>query len=182
MELGTPKIQNFLRLCSILLLILAACLVGFDSQTKSIVYLEKKVSYKVLQAFPTLVYVDAVAAAYNLLQLISRISFLSEYKGSFKSSYRYVYWCCYLVDQIAVYITFAASSAALEQSVLVLTGAEALYWMKWCNKFTRFCFQIGGALFCNYAACALMAFISSISAFNLFRLYSPKHFLVLKTT
>ncbi|KAJ9141415.1 hypothetical protein P3X46_031954 [Hevea brasiliensis] len=181
MDLGSPKIEAVLRLCAILLLVLVACLVGLDSQTKSLVYLEKTVTYKDLKALQALVYVNSVAACYNLIQLISRGSFLARYKGSFKSSYRYVDWGCYLLDQTAVYITFAATSAALEHSVLVVTGAEAMQWMKWCNKFTRFCDQIGGALICSYIACAFMGFISSISALNLFRLYSPKHFLLLKT-
>ncbi|XP_057995014.1 CASP-like protein 2C1 [Hevea brasiliensis] len=176
----SSKIEAFPRLCAILFLVLAACLVGLDSQTKSIAYLGKKFTSKDL-ALLALVYVDSVAAAYNLIQLISRSSFLARYKGSFKSSYRYMDWCCYLLDQIAVYITFAATSTVQEHSVLAATGAEAMQWMKWCNKFTRYCHQIGGALICSYIAYAFMGFISSIAALNLCRLCSPKQFLLLKT-
>ncbi|KDP36414.1 hypothetical protein JCGZ_08683 [Jatropha curcas] len=178
MKLWAPKLEAFLRFSSIFLLLMTSLLIGLDSETKSVVYMEKKVTCKDLKALLVLVYVDAVAAAYNLLQL-SRC-----FKASYKSeaSYRSVAWSCFLLDQIVVYITFAATAAAIEHSVLVVVGANAFQWMKWCNRFTRFCFQIGGSLFCSVTACALMVFISSISAFNLFRLYSPNQFLLLKST
>jgi len=94
----------------------------------------------------------------------------------------HVYYCSLSTKQLAAYTTFAAHSAALQHSVLGITGAKVFQWMKWCNRFTRFCFQIGGALTCGYIASVLMVMISFISAFNLFRLYSPKHFLRLKGT
>jgi uncharacterized protein (TIGR01569 family) len=88
----------------------------------------------------------------------------------------------YKLKQVAAYITFAANLAALEGSVLAVTGAKEFQWMKICNRFTRFCNQIGGALICGFVASLLMAVISSISAFILFRLYSPKRFLLFKGT
>ncbi|OMO53155.1 hypothetical protein COLO4_36827 [Corchorus olitorius] len=44
------KIEAFLRICAILALVLTACLLGFDSQTKVIFYIEKKASFKDLRA------------------------------------------------------------------------------------------------------------------------------------
>jgi len=82
--------------------------------------------------------------------------------------------------QIAVYITFAANTAALEASMIAVSGAEAFQWLKLCDRFRRFCVQIGGALLCGYAASFLMALISSVSAYNLFRFYSPNWFLRFK--
>ncbi|CAL5385363.1 unnamed protein product [Camellia sinensis] len=52
--------------------------------------------------------------------------------------------------------------------------------MKLCDKYTRFCIQIGGALLCGYAASLSLALISILSGFSLFRLYSPKRFFLLK--
>ncbi|KAF9662646.1 hypothetical protein SADUNF_Sadunf18G0075900 [Salix dunnii] len=182
MALEIAKVEAILRGFAILLLVSTACLVGLDSQTKFVILYEKEVTYKDLRALLVLVYVDAVAAAYNLLQLISRCFSSAWSKGNLKGSNRYLSWACCLLDQLAAYITFAVQSAALEHSVLVITGAEVFQWMKWCNRFTRFCFQIGGALTCGYTASVLMAMISFISAFNLFRLYSPKYFLRLKGT
>ncbi|KAH8482007.1 hypothetical protein Peur_068403 [Populus x canadensis] len=181
MALEIAKIEAILRGIAILLLVSTACLVGLDSQTKFVIVYEKEVTYKDLHALVVLVYVDAVAAAYNLLQLC-RCSVSALSQGNFKGSYRYLSWACFVLDQLAAYTTFAAHSAALQHSVLVITGAKVFQWMKWCNRFTRFCFQIGGALTCGYIASVLMVMISFISAFNLFRLYSPKHFLRLKGT
>ena len=82
--------------------------------------------------------------------------------------------------QIAVYVTFATNSAALQGSLMAVTGQDDFQWMKLCNKFTRFCVQVGGALVCCYLACIVMILLSSLSAFNLFRLYSPKRFMLLK--
>lgn len=82
--------------------------------------------------------------------------------------------------QAAVYTVFAAQSAAVEASAIALAGVRSLQWMKLCNRFTRFCIQIGGALLCGYAAVLVLVVVSSLSAFQLFRLYSPKKFLQLK--
>lgn len=86
-----------------------------------------------------------------------------------------------ICKQIAVYLTFAANTASFEAALLALTGSEALQWMKVCNKFTRFCVQMGGALLCGYVASILMALISTTSAYRVFRMYSPKWFLRLKS-
>lgn len=78
--------------------------------------------------------------------------------------------------------TWYLQQTRLPASALAITGAESLQWMKWCNKFTSFCIQVGGALLCGYAATFFMAIVSSLSAFSVLRLYSPKHFLALKGT
>ncbi|XP_021277494.1 CASP-like protein XL3 [Herrania umbratica] len=181
MEFSIQKAEAFLRLCAILLLVLTACLVGFDSQTKVIFYVEKKASFKDLRALIGLVYITSLAAAYNLVQL-SCYSFSTRCKGSSLQSYKYLAWLRYVLDQAAVYVVFAGNFAAFEHSLLVVTGEENFQWMKWCNKYTRFCFQIGGSLLCGFVASLIMVFIASISAFNLFRLFSPKKFLLLKAT
>ncbi|XP_022731704.1 CASP-like protein XL3 [Durio zibethinus] len=179
MELGIQKIEAILRLCAVLILVLTVCLVAFDSQTKVIFYIEKKASFKNLRALVGLVYITSLAAAYNLLQL-SCYSFSACCKGISVQSYTYLAWLRYVLDQAAVYVVFAGNLAAFEHALLVVTGEENFQWLKWCNKYTRFCFQIGGSLLCGCVASLIMFFIASISAFNLFRLYSPKKFLLLK--
>lgn len=79
-----------------------------------------------------------------------------------------------------MYLTFATNTSAFEACLFALTGSEAFQWMKVCNKFTRFCYQIGGAILCCYIASILMAMISTISAYKVLRMYSPKRFLRLK--
>ncbi|XP_044463515.1 CASP-like protein 2C1 [Mangifera indica] len=175
------KTEAFLRLCSILIFVLAGCLVRFDTQTKFIIFSKRKITFKDLNALQALVYAAFGAAGYNLLQLSRCTFFIICFHGNLsKSSYRYLAWICYLLDQLVVYLTFATNSTAIEQSMLVVTGMKEYQWAKWCYKYTRFCFQIGGAIFCSYVACCLMAFTTFLSAFNLFRLYSPNKFLCLK--
>ncbi|XP_065850440.1 CASP-like protein 2C1 [Euphorbia lathyris] len=178
--IGLPKIEAFLRIFAILMLVMSACLLGFDSQTKTIAYLQKRVTYKDLKSLFVLMNIACVAAVYNILQLSKYYILNRWYKGNLKGSNRYLAWFCFFFDQIAVYVTYAATTAAVGESLIAVTGVEIFQWMEWCNKFTRFCFQIGGVVFCCFLAFLLMASISFISAFNLFRLYSPKHFLHFK--
>ncbi|KAG6411793.1 hypothetical protein SASPL_129877 [Salvia splendens] len=133
-----------------------------------------------------LVWIDVAAAVYNLLQLIT------SYKVQRFATNIYVSWGIFLLDQkdggvfnecnmqAAAYTVFGATAAAVQGSTIAITGEKSFQWMKLCNRFTRFCFQIGGALICGYAAALLMAITASISAYSLFRFYSPKRFLVLK--
>ncbi|XP_044472533.1 CASP-like protein 2C1 [Mangifera indica] len=177
------KTEAFLRLSAALVFVLAACLVRLDTQTKFIFFTERKITFKDLNGLQALVYAAFVAAGYNVLQLSRCIFFVSCFHGNLsKRSYRYLAWVGYLLDQVVLYLTFATNSAAVEQSMLVVTGMKEFQWAKWCNKYTRFCFQTGGAICCCFLACCLMAFTTFVSGFNLFRLYSPKKFLRLKNT
>ncbi|KAK7265282.1 hypothetical protein RJT34_32900 [Clitoria ternatea] len=179
MNLEMARGEICLRVSAILVLIITACLVAFDTQTKVVLLsYEKKATYKDMKALKILVYVTSAAAGYNMLQLC-KISACS--RGNFKVSYIGMAWICFLLDQMAAYLTFGANTAALTASMLAVTGAEAFEWMKVCDKFTRFCDQIGGAVLCGYAAFILMALISTFSAHKVFRMYSPKWFLRLKT-
>ncbi|RXH78833.1 hypothetical protein DVH24_002351 [Malus domestica] len=181
MKYGMAETEAFLRLSAVLILVLTACLVGFDTQTKYVIFFYRKATFRDFNALLLLVYVVSVAAGYNLFQ-VGKSSLSACFKPNLKVRTNiYLAWICFLLDQMAVYVTFGANSATFQASLLAVTGQEDFQWIKLCSKYTRFCFQIGGALTCGYAACIAMAFISSISAYNLFRLYSPKQFLQLKT-
>ncbi|XP_054807373.1 CASP-like protein 2C1 [Prosopis cineraria] len=170
-----------LRLSAILVLVLTACLVAFDSQTKVILYITKKATYNDLEALKILVYVTSAAAVYNLLQICKH--FVSGYSGGKYNGYLlYLAWLCFLLDQVGVYLTFGTNTAAAEAAAIALDGAKAMMWMKVCDKYRRFCVQIGVALLCGYVACIVMTVISCVSAYNLFRLYSSSSFLRLKAT
>lgn len=182
MDFLIQKIEAFLRLCATLVLALTAFLLGLNTQSKVIFYIRRRITFRDLNALEGLLYVVSLAAAYHLLQLSRCIFSTYCLKGNLNKANKYLawFWISYLLDQIVVYMVFAANSAALEHAVLVLTGEKDFQWMKWCDRFTRFCFQVGGALLCGYIASVLTAFITFISAFNLFRLYSPQKFLHLK--
>ncbi|KAK9931798.1 hypothetical protein M0R45_019062 [Rubus argutus] len=177
------KTEAFLRLSSVLLLVLTALLIGLDHQTKFVFFAYRKASYDNVHALVVLVYVDAVVAGYNLLRLFGQCSSTPAawVKANPNGSNINLAWLSLLLDQMAVYVAFGANSAAFQASVLGITGIPDFQWMKLCNKYTKFCIQMGGALMCGYVACLLLISISFITAFNLFRQYSPKRFLLLKS-
>uniref|UniRef100_A0A7N0SWW8 CASP-like protein n=1 Tax=Kalanchoe fedtschenkoi TaxID=63787 RepID=A0A7N0SWW8_KALFE len=167
--MDVKRMQLVLRAVAVLVLVLTACLVGLDSQTKLVFgILEKKATFRDLDALFVLVHVVSVAAGYNLVQLGQEIATRnrSEGRSSSSSFYLYLNWVCFFFDQVAVYLVFAANCAALEASMLAVTGAERLQWMKLCDTFTRFCFQMGGGLVCGFIACFVMAAISSYVSFK----------------
>ncbi|OWM84343.1 hypothetical protein CDL15_Pgr027113 [Punica granatum] len=181
MAASLGKVEALLRACAVLMLVLTACLVGMDTQTKAIVFTyKKKVTYKYLNALTAMVYIDVAAAAYSLLQLSRCTISVWSHKNLITYDQKNLAWGFFLLDQVVVYAVFAVNSAAAQAALLAVTGSKGLQWMKWCNRFTRFCIQIGGSLFCGYVTCFLLATVSFNSAFNLFRLYSPTQFMQLK--
>ncbi|XP_059287153.1 CASP-like protein 2C1 isoform X2 [Lycium ferocissimum] len=144
--------EFFLRLFATVFLVLTAVLVGFDTQTKVLFYVHRKATFK----------------------------YLNVLRGDAKQSSYKNCWLFFFLDQVVVYTVFAANTAAIQASAVALFGVKSLQWMKLCNKFPKFCIQIASALIVGYVAVLLLAVVSSISAYQLFRLYSPKHFLKLK--
>ncbi|KAK4775258.1 hypothetical protein SAY86_010193 [Trapa natans] len=180
MGASITKVEALFRACVVVLLVLTACLVGTNAQTKVIAYITKKATYRDLTALESLVYIDVAVAAYSLLQL-SRCTISAWFcKTIISYEQKNLAWVCFLLDQAVAYVVFAANTAALQAAMLAITGSKALQWMKLCNRYKRFCFQIGGSLFCGYVACFLLVVISCTSAFNVFRLYSPTKFMQLK--
>ncbi|XP_024022181.1 CASP-like protein 2C1 [Morus notabilis] len=182
MEFGTYKTHVLLRILAVFLLVFVACLLGFDAQTKDLLLVRKKATFRDLNCLYVWVYVCSFAAGYNLLRLCNIMFFSTWFEGNLNGSNIRLAWIGFLLDQIAVYVTFATNSAAVQGSSMAVTGQNDFQWMKLCDKFTRFCVQVGVALLFGYLACIVMALVSCFSAFNLFRLYSPKRFLLLKGT
>ncbi|XXG51630.1 hypothetical protein AAC387_Pa03g0157 [Persea americana] len=168
MKGGTLKAECFLRLFSVLLAILAACLVGLDTQTKLVFFtIERKATNKDLPALSVMVIVEAVAAGYQFIQLCK-----SCIKANQSGFHKSLAWLDFFLDQMVAYVTFGAIAAAAQASCFAVTGAEHFEWMKLCNIYTRFCEQIGGGLACGLLGSLLMAAVSSISAFHLFRAHT----------
>lgn len=183
MGFGGVRTEGILRFCAIIGLVLTVLLLGLDKETTQIFHIDKKASFKSLRVLVVIVYVDSMAAGYNILQLCkcwisAHPKGISKFGGDFDI---YLFWLSFFLDQAAAYITFAANTAGMQAAFLAVTGAHDFQWMKLCNRFHRFCYQVGGAFLCGYAAFFTLLAISFISAFNLFKHYSPNHFLRLKS-
>ncbi|KAG6586191.1 CASP-like protein 2C1 [Cucurbita argyrosperma subsp. argyrosperma] len=177
------RTEGILRSFAIIGLVLTVLLLGFDKQTTQIFHIDKKASFRSLHAFVVIMYVDSLAAAYNILQ-ICKCWISAQPKGTSKlgsGSHICLFWASFLLDQAVAYLVFAANTAGMEAALLAVTGAHDFQWMKLCNRFERFCYQVGGAFLCGYGAFFAMCAICVISSFNLFRHYSPNLFFRLKS-
>ncbi|KZV29577.1 hypothetical protein F511_00855 [Dorcoceras hygrometricum] len=182
MDITVSRKEILFRTCATVFLVLTLCLVGFDHQTKLLFnVITKKATFRDLNVLFVLVWIDTAAAVSNVMQLLLRGYFMCGSKRDLsRTSYLYLAWGFYILDQGMVYMVFAATSSAVQGSMFAVTGEKRFAWIKVCDKFTMFCVQIGAALACGYLATLFMAITSSMSAFDLFRLYSPKQFLLLK--
>ncbi|CAN0912434.1 CASP-like protein 2C1 [Linum grandiflorum] len=69
-EATVVVVECGLRVGAVITLAVAASLVGFDSETEFVLFIDKRVTYKDLNSLTALVYVDIVAAAYNFTLLV----------------------------------------------------------------------------------------------------------------
>lgn len=74
-------------------------------------------------------------------------------------------------EQAMAYMSVAAIAASAESGLIGIRGEEKLQWMKVCNMFGKFCNRAAGGTASALLASIAMVFVSSISAFSLFRLY-----------
>ncbi|CAI9768798.1 unnamed protein product [Fraxinus pennsylvanica] len=91
--------EAFLRVLAIVFLVLTACLVGFDTQTKLLFYtISRKATFRDLNALFVLVWIDSAAAIYNLLHIF-RGYVLPGSKEDLTSNYKYLAWGLLILDQ-----------------------------------------------------------------------------------
>ncbi|KAK9677369.1 hypothetical protein RND81_11G139100 [Saponaria officinalis] len=126
------------------------------------------------------VYVHFISAGYSLIQFVRCLAFTNHKEDQLTSSHRFQMWTYFSIDQVIVYMVFATNCAISEMAFLALSGSQVFQWLKLCSKFTRFCVLIGGAILFGFIAFLLLALISAISTFNLFRWYSPNLFCLKK--
>ncbi|GAB2219143.1 hypothetical protein Droror1_Dr00006773 [Drosera rotundifolia] len=183
METTKQKAQVLLRLSAAILLILAACLTHTNAQTKVLfdIY-EKRATSKDLPVLIIGEYVFFAAASYNLLQVMRLFSLSAQQitVPKFALSYSVLPWLFFILDQAVVYMLYAINFAEVGVAIPALFGVDSLQWLKMCSYYTRFCYQAAGHVLCSFTAAFLLIFVAAISASNVLRFYSPKHFLSLK--
>ncbi|KAL6332718.1 hypothetical protein AAG906_010058 [Vitis piasezkii] len=148
--------------------ILAAVLVGTDTQVKVIFTIQKKAKFTDMKALVFLVIANGIAAAYSLVQGLRCV--VSMVRGSVLFS-KPLAWAIFSGDQVIAYLTLAAVAAAAQSSVFGEFGQPELQWMKICNMYGKFCNQVGEGIVSAVGVSLSMVILSGISAFSLFRLY-----------
>ncbi|KAL2473538.1 CASP-like protein 2B2 [Forsythia ovata] len=150
------------------LAILAAVLIGTDTQVRVIFAFQKKAKFTDMKALVFLVIANGLAAAYSVVQVLRCV--LSMIRGSVLFN-KPLAWVIFSGDQIMAYLTLAAVAAAAQSSVFSKIGQTELQWMKVCTLYGKFCNQVGEGIASALVVSLGMVLLSAISAFSLFRLY-----------
>lgn len=148
--------------------VLAAVLIGSDTQTKEIFSIKKTAKFTDMKALVFLVVASGLAAAYSLLQVLRCV--VSMVRGSVLFN-KPLAWVIFSGDQLMAYLMLAAVAAAAQSSVFAKFGEPELQWMKICTMYGKFCNQVGEGVASAVFASISMVLLSGISGFSLFRLY-----------
>ncbi|KAG4956341.1 hypothetical protein JHK85_042721 [Glycine max] len=165
------KITELVLRCVILGLgVLAAVLVGTDSEVKEFFSFQKEAKFTDMKSLVFLVVANGLAAGYSLIQGLRCI--LSMIRGRVLFS-KPLAWAIFSGDQ--VYFIYIKNTAYLlffwQSGMIARVGQPELQWMKICNMYGKFCNQVGEGIASAFVASLSMVVMSCISAFSLFRLY-----------
>ncbi|GAB2252659.1 hypothetical protein Droror1_Dr00005506 [Drosera rotundifolia] len=157
-----------LRILICVLGVLAAALVGSDSQVRVFFSIEKKAKFTDMKSMVFLVAANGIAATYSLIQVLRCV--VGMIRGSVLFS-KSLAWIIFSGDQAVAYLSLSALAAALQSSIYGKQGQEEFQWIKICNMYGKFCNQAGEGVASAVVVTLSMAIVSSISAYSLFRLY-----------
>ncbi|CAL5409371.1 unnamed protein product [Camellia sinensis] len=163
------RVAELVLRCAICVLgILAAVLIGSDTQVKQIFSIQKKAKFTDMKALVFVVVANGLAAGYSLVQGLRCV--VSIVRGTVLFN-KPLAWAIFSADQLMAYMMAAAVATALQSSVFAKFGDTELQWMKICNLYGKFCNQVGEGIATALIASLGMVVLSAISAFSLFRLY-----------
>ncbi|KAK1424509.1 hypothetical protein QVD17_19839 [Tagetes erecta] len=162
------RAELMLRLVICVLALVSVFLVATDSQVQEIFTIQKKAKFTDMKALVFLVVVNAVAAAYSLMQVLR--CGLSVITGSVILS-KPLAWFILSGDQFIAYMMLAALGAALQSGIFAKFSEPELQWMKVCDMYGKFCNRSGEGIACSVIAWLIMVIVTGISSFSLFRLY-----------
>ncbi|XP_059624810.1 CASP-like protein 2B1 [Cornus florida] len=148
--------------------VVAAVLVGSDTQVKEIFTIQKKAKFTDMKALVFLVIANGLAAAYSLVQGLRCV--VSMVRGSVLFN-KPLAWAIFSGDQLMAYMTLAAVATAAQSAVFAKFGETELQWMKICDMYGKFCNQVGEGIASALMVSLSTVILSGISAFSLFRLY-----------
>ncbi|KAL6992910.1 hypothetical protein U1Q18_011028 [Sarracenia purpurea var. burkii] len=148
--------------------VLAAILIGSDSQVKEILTVKNKAKFTEMKALVFLVIANGLAAAYSMVQGMRCVVSMVRGKVLFNKP---LAWAIFSGDQLMAYMTVASAAAAIQSAVVAEFGESEMGWMKLCDIYGKFCNQIGEGIAVTLIASLSMVALSGLSAFSLFRLY-----------
>ncbi|KNA20609.1 hypothetical protein SOVF_050790 [Spinacia oleracea] len=160
--------EMVLRVLILGLGVVAAALIGFDSEVKVIFSITKKATFTDMKSLVFLVVANGIVAAYSMLQLVRCI--LGMIRGSVLFS-KPLAWLIFSGDQVMAYLILAAVATTAESSVIGKFGQTELQWMKTCGFYEKFCNQIAQGIASSVVVSLCTVILSCISAYSLFRLY-----------
>ncbi|KAI7757572.1 hypothetical protein M8C21_016463 [Ambrosia artemisiifolia] len=160
--------ELILRSVVCVLALVSAILIATDSQVQEIFTIQKKAKFTDMKALVFLVVVNAIAAAYSLVQVLR--CGLSVVTGSVVLS-KPLAWLILSGDQLMAYVMLAAFGAALQSAIFAKFAEPELQWMKVCNMYGKFCIRSGEGIASSGIAWLTMVIVTGISSFSLFRLY-----------
>ncbi|CDP04507.1 unnamed protein product [Coffea canephora] len=150
------------------LAVLAAVLIGTDTQVKEIFTIKKEAKFTEMKALVFLVITTGIAAAYSFVQVLRCITSMIRGNVLFNKP---LAWAIFSGDQLMAYLSLAAVAAAAQSAVFAKLGQTELQWMKICNMYGKYCNQVGEGIASALMVSLSMVVLSGISAFSLFRLY-----------
>ncbi|XP_027089322.2 CASP-like protein 2B1 [Coffea eugenioides] len=150
------------------LAVLAAVLIGTDTQVKEIFTIKKEAKFTEMKALVFLVIATGIAAAYSFVQVLRCITSMIRGNVLFNKP---LAWAIFSGDQLMAYLSLAAVAAAAQSAVFAKLGQTELQWMKICNMYGKYCNQVGEGIASALMVSLSMVVLSGISAFSLFRLY-----------
>ncbi|KAD4982328.1 hypothetical protein E3N88_18999 [Mikania micrantha] len=161
-------VELMLRFVICVLALVSVLLVATDSQVQEIFTIRKKAKFTNMKALVFLVVVNAMAAAYSMVQLLR--CGLSVVTGSVLLS-KPLAWLILSGDQLITYMMLAALGAALQSAIFAKYSEPELQWMKVCDMYGKFCTQSGEGIASSAVAWLMMVVVTGMSSFSLFRLY-----------
>ncbi|XP_031481935.1 CASP-like protein 2C1 [Nymphaea colorata] len=175
------KAEAALRFLAIVLTMATAVLIGTTKETEMVFgVIKETANVHSLQALVVLLVTHSIATGYLLAQLC-KACLLARSKTSLKSRpSKGLAWISFSMDQVMAYATFSVTTAATQGCYFAVSGQTQFQWMKLCNIYTRFCDKVAAALLFGLAASFLLAVVSCISAYNVFRLYPCKRPIAVK--
>ncbi|KAG0478293.1 hypothetical protein HPP92_013012 [Vanilla planifolia] len=171
MDEFVARCERFMRLVSMVFSAIGAALVGLAAETKTVFFVQRRAGYRDLHVLWLFTVISSVSSAYNILQLFRGFICASLREHRSQRNKKLSAWVHLVLDQGVAYVMFAVTVAAIQGSMVGLTGVKQLQWSKLCNIYTRFCYQIAAGVLCGLVASMAMAFVSSITVRHLFLLY-----------